>query len=299
MKITKTSELIGHKNSLYALSPALDAHKFYAAGADGNVVEWDLDAPDTAQLLVQVNQPVYALRLDAAKKMLFIAQKAGGLHIVDLDRKQEVKLLNLHQKEVFDVSIVHNHIICASADGKISVINNENYTFEKYLTDLDCSVRCVTNSVKCNVFAVGSSDGCIRIYDSSTHQLKKILQKHTNSVFTLAFSPCNNYLVSGSRDAHLIVWDINNNYEVMKQIPAHYFTINSLCFSPCTQYLATASRDKNIRIWNARTFELLKVIDAVRNGAHKASVNKLWWSSYKNQLVSCGDDKKIMTWQID
>jgi WD40 repeat protein len=42
----------------------------------------------------------------------------------------------------------------------------------------------------------------------------------------------------------------------------------------------------------------LKVIDKGRHAGHGTSVNKLLWTSFKNQLVSASDDRTISAWDL-
>jgi WD repeat-containing protein 61 len=57
--------------------------------------------------------------------------------------------------------------------------------------------------------------------------------------------------------------------------------------------------DKSIKIWDANTLQLLKVIDKARHAGHGTSVNKLWWSGHRQQLVSASDDRSISVWEIE
>ena len=56
--------------------------------------------------------------------------------------------------------------------------------------------------------ATGSTDGEIRLWDTVTGSLEKILIGHTDSVGTLAFSPNANILVSGGADHTVNLWEI-------------------------------------------------------------------------------------------
>jgi WD40 repeat protein len=116
-------------------------------------------------------------------------------------------------------------------------------------------------------------------------------------VFSLAFSPDEQYLVSGGRDAMLRVWDVNDQFTQLSVQPAHMYTINDLAFSPDGRFLITASRDRTIKCWDAQTFELLKVVDTLRYGSHPRSVNCLYWAD--QLLVSGGDDRQAMIWEIN
>ena len=62
---------------------------------------------------------------------------------------------------------------------------------------------------------------------------------------------------------------------------------------------ATASRDKTIKIWDSKTFEQLKVINKEKDRGYLNSVNKLIWSTYNNYLISAGDDRAIIIWEIN
>ena len=79
--------------------------------------------------------------------------------------------------------------------------------------------------------------------------------------------------------------------------PAHWFTINAIAFHPNGQFFATASRDKTIKIWDANTFELLKVLEVIRDKGHVNSVNALLWHPYQELLLSAGDDRSIIIWE--
>ncbi len=56
---------------------------------------------------------------------------------------------------------------------------------------------------------------------------------------------------------------------------------------------------ESIKVWNnANDLRLLKVIDKGRHAGHGTSVNKLLWTSFKDQLVSASDDRTISAWDL-
>jgi WD40 repeat protein len=161
------------------------------------------------------------------------------------------------------------------------------------------SLRSIAYSISRQELAIGGSDAQIYLLDALTFELKHtIAGAHANSVFSLAYSPDGQWLLSGSRDAHLKVWDVNT-WQVHLAHPAHWFTINAIAYHPNGSLFATASRDKTIKIWDAYTFELRKVIDTIRHGGHVNSVNDLLWTQFDNELVSAGDDRSLMIWNVE
>ena len=124
------------------------------------------------------------------------------------------------------------------------------------------------------------------------------IEAHKISVFTVQYSPDQRYLISGSRDAHLKIWDPQHGYKLRESIVAHMFAINHLDFSPDGKHFVTCSMDKSIKVWDARTFQLLKVIDKARHAGHGTSINKVLWTDFNNLLLSASDDRSISIWDI-
>ena len=116
---------------------------------------------------------------------------------------------------------------------------------------------------------------------------------HQSAVYVVRYSPDGKFILTGGKDAHLNIWNVEN-YELMKSIPAHNWAIYDIVFNPDASLFATASRDKTIKIWDAKTYELLKRITKTKFDGHTHSVNKLFWNTCPNYLVSVGDDKMIM-----
>jgi WD40 repeat protein len=163
----------------------------------------------------------------------------------------------------------------------------------------DAKIRAVDYSKKHASIALACGDNAIRIFDSNTLELKHEWQAHEMSVNTVCFHPNGRWLLSGSRDAHLNVWDLENNYELHKQIPAHNYAIYSIAFHPDGKLFATASRDKTIKIWDSENLEFLIRIDNEFHQGHLNSVNSLYWTNYNNFLVSGSDDRSIIVWKIE
>ncbi len=135
------------------------------------------------------------------------------------------------------------------------------------------------------------------IFDLDTHALKHRLKAHDNSVFTVQYSPDDQFLITGGRDAHLKVWDVQNGYELIQDIPAHMFAINDIVFRKDGAYLATASMDKSVKLWDATSFRLVRVVDRARHAGHATSINKLLWMGTNDLLVSASDDRMISVWE--
>ncbi|MFP4092727.1 MAG: WD40 repeat domain-containing protein, partial [Cyclobacteriaceae bacterium] len=183
-------------------------------------------------------------------------------------------------------------------------LNYKNLNTLKRIQASTESARCIAVNHPASEMAVGYSDNKIRVFDLESYEQKYEIEAHKNSVFTLCYSPDYRWLLSGSRDAHLKVWNVSEHYQLHESVVAHMYCINHIAYRPDGRYFATCSMDKSVKVWDAASFSLLKVIDKARHAGHATSVNRLLWSGFKdedqlNPLISASDDRSISVWQVD
>lgn len=299
MLVEKIDTFSGHRDCVYTLEKSLESNQFFSAGGDGLVVRWDLSKPDVGELFAQIPASIYALCLDKDRNQLWVGQNFDGIHLIDVETQQEIKSLKITASSIFDIKIHENTAFIGLSDGTIILMDVENFVVRKHIKASDKSVRNIAINPISGEFAVAYSDFSVKIFDLQDFSLKLVVNEHLNSVFTVCYSPDYQYLITAGRDAHLKVLSVNNQYNLHQDIAAHLFAINDIKFSPNGKYFATCSMDKSIKIWDAEQFKLLKVIDKARFAGHGTSINKLWWSEYKNLLISASDDKRVSIWKID
>jgi len=288
----------GHKDCLYAMSAGPDSQGFFTSGADALVVKWDLRQPDQGQLVAKVSNTVYALCYLPAFNTLVVGQNFEGIHLIDLNTNKEIRSVKLTDKAIFDIQYAEGKLWVATGGGEIIVVDYNSFARvnNQVLSTEYC--RCLAlNPSDPTEISAGFSDNVIRILDKDTLQVRQELAAHTNSVFCLTYDQKGQYLLSGSRDAHLRFWHAGKRYEAEKPVVAHMFTINHVAFSPSGKYFATCSKDKSVKVWHSQKRQLLKVIDKARHAGHGTSVNKLLWLD-DSHLVSCSDDRTISIWEL-
>jgi WD40 repeat protein len=301
-KTEKAGQFIGHGGAIFTLESAHDAHLFYSGSSDNLVIEWNMKDQQKSKVVAKLPAKAMALKYVRDRDLLLIGQSLGGIHVIDLNKNKEIKLLQLHRQSIYDIQYLpeKESFWVLAGDGTISVWSINDFSLITALKLCDKKIRGIDFNIVLKEAAIGCGDGSIRIFDFETYVEKKILKGHVDdfSVNTARYHPNGKYLLSGSRDAYLNVWDIENEYALIHHIPAHNYAIYSIVFSPDKKFFATGSRDKTIKIWNAENFELLLRIDNAKNKGHTHSVNKLLWSDFNNYLISTGDDKAIMVWEI-
>lgn len=297
ISVNKTGHFSGHTNSIFTLILSMNPNHVYTAGADGYIVEWDLLNKGDGVVICRLTKPVYSMLLLPESQQLLVGTSGGNLHVIDLTQNKEIKNIELHQQGIFDMKLLGTSVITAGGDGLLTLIDAKTFALKSKIKSSNKSARAIAINPNGLDFAVGFSDHLIRIYDANTFDLIQELKGHTNSVFTLCYSPNGQYLLSGGRDVQLKRWEVKEQYQLINNIAAHTLHINHIVFNPDGNYFVTASMDKTIKIWHSETFELLKVVDKVRNDSHLNSINKLLWVK-SAQFASISDDKIMMLWEL-
>lgn len=297
VNVQKLFSLDGHQDCVYALEEGEESNLFYSAAGDGMVVLWDMNNPETGSLMAKMKNSVYAIHL-FQNSVLVAGQNFEGIHIIDISTKKELGSLKTTNAQIFDIKSAGNRLFVGSGDGTLFVVDFSSLAIVKKIKLGDKSVRSIDVNNELGEIAVGLSDNSIRILDLDDYHQKYSIHAHKLSVFSVAYNPLNNNLISVSRDAHIKSWNSLEHYELDQSVVAHMYAINSLSISPDKKYFVTGSMDKSIKVWDLDAFKLLKVIDKSRHAGHATSVNKVLWTKHKNQVISCSDDKKISIWDL-
>lgn len=297
IQVTKLHTLAGHKDSVYSLEGVSDS-QFVSGAGDGMIVLWDLNKPKDGHLIAKLENSIYAIHQEFERGHLLVGHNYDGVHVIDWKNRKELGSINFTQAAIFSINSHEGFAFVGTDDGEVVVIDINELKIIHRITLSNQRVRSIAINPISSELAIGSSDAIIRILDLKSYKSKHELTAHTKSIFKLQYSPDYISLISTSRDAHLIVWNVDQDYNLQKDIVAHMYSINDITYNLPGTLFATCSMDKSIKVWDASSYKLLKVIDKVRHSGHGTSVNKLWWNNAKDELVSASDDRSISVWDI-
>jgi WD40 repeat protein len=295
----KVATLAGHADAVYTVTKGANDTEIISAGGDGMVAAWDLLQPELGQLAAQIPASVYALAFDKVLNLLAVGHNHDGVHLINWLDKTELASLSFTKSQVFSLCLAGDTLFAGTGDGILHAIRWPSLSLGPSWMLSDKSIRRIILNEPLNQLAIGASDGYITVINLTSKLIIKRWQAHASSVFALAYSPDNNELISGSRDAHLKTWATASDFMMRQDIVAHNYAINDIAFSPDGQYIATVSMDKAIKVWHYPTLKLLKVIDKARHAGHGTSVNAVYWTLFNNQLITASDDRKLSVWEID
>ena len=296
---SKSNVFTGHTGSVYALANA-SGSAFYSGGGDRLVALWDLNKPDDGEVIARIPGIIYSLL--PFDNELLVGQVDGGIHVIGLENRTEKRLLKYHDSGVFGLFYepLHHLIFSLSGDGMLGVIDASDLSLVKKLSLGTGKLRSVAVNPDATLLAVGAGDGSVYLFDLPDLKPVKHIQAHQEgfSVNAVEFSPDGHWLLTGSRDAHLKVFAVADDFKELQSIPAHNYAIYSIEFHPEGNIFATASRDKTIKIWDAKTMNVLQRLDREKHDGHVNSVNKIIWHP-AGTLISASDDRTVISWRIN
>ena len=113
---------------------------------------------------------------------------------------------------------------------------------------------------------------------------------HTECVYTIQYS--RNYLVSGSRDRTLRIWNLETQRLVRAPLQGHTGSVLCLQFDDDEDedLIVSGSSDESVILWKFSTGQMIKRLA----GAHRESVLNLKFD--RRFLVTCSKDKTIKIW---
>jgi F-box and WD-40 domain protein 1/11 len=116
------------------------------------------------------------------------------------------------------------------------------------------------------------------------------LEAHGECVYTIQYS--GKYLVSGSRDHTVRVWDLDTQRLVLPPLIGHMASVLCLQFDerPSQDIIVSGGSDCSIIMWQFSTGRMLKRLEK----AHSESVLNLRFDD--TYLVTCSKDKTIKVW---
>jgi WD40 repeat protein len=124
---------------------------------------------------------------------------------------------------------------------------------------------------------------------------------HYRLVLTLAWSPDGAYIVSGTTNSAIHVWNATTGCH-MFTYRDHFKTsawTSSLAWSPDGEYIACGSDDRTVRVWQVKKDVSFTMKQKFTYRNHANWVNAVAWAPDGRRIASGSDDKTVQLWQMD
>jgi WD40 repeat protein len=181
------------------------------------------------------------------------------------------------------------NIVSGSDDGIVRIYNaKDNYSIEKELEGHSAPVTCLVQ-IPNTIVISGSEDKNIFIWDD--FKCSKVLRGHTEAVKCFLYLPQYCYLLSGSSDKTIRIWNAATKV-CDRMLEGHKQPVNYI-MALRNGNLISASGDTTMRVWEVPRFVCIKVVEG-----HSHSVNYLAELD-DGYIASASSDKTIRIWDTD
>lgn len=257
----------------------------------------------------------------------------GEVDVYDIKNNTKVSLFTPHTQNGYGLAwslFERAHLLSASDDGSVAITNTN--TKDEILRDT--SSKTIVNDAQwhkfdSHMFATGSDDEIVRIYDTRTASNGPSLQyvaKGSTGINSVAFSfHAHNLLAIGNANSNIELLDIRK-MESPQSVPlkqsqppsktpllhtmmGHGDAVTCMEFSPHNDgVLASGAQDRRVILWDlARIGEEQQQEDAedgcpelfMMHAGHTGQVSDINWCPYRAWTVaSVADDNVIHIWDV-
>ncbi|KIJ24910.1 hypothetical protein M422DRAFT_194154, partial [Sphaerobolus stellatus SS14] len=122
---------------------------------------------------------------------------------------------------------------------------------------------------------------------------KLSLEGHKDAVRSVAFSPDETKIISGSDDKTVQIWNASTGQSLKQPLEGHQSSVYSVAFSNDGTKIVSGSSDSIVRVWDAFTGQSLGSLEG-----HDGGVNSIAISPDGTKIASGSDDNTVIIWDI-
>ncbi|MGD1957643.1 MAG: caspase family protein [Fulvivirga sp.] len=127
-----------------------------------------------------------------------------------------------------------------------------------------------------------------------SQRLETVVQRgHYEAVKAVAFTLDGKYLLSGSRDKSIKLWELSTGREIRSYL-GHKSTINDLVITPDGKHFVSSCADYTAKLWNIATGELVRSFEG-----HTDYLTSVAVSLDSKYLLTAGFDWEAILWDIN
>ena len=137
--------------------------------------------------------------------------------------------------------------------------------------------------------ALGGPQKMLRIFDAGDGTMLFDIKKHTDWIYTVAYSPDGVLIATGDRAGGLFVWEADTG-RLYLDLTGHKGAVHSVAWRDDSNVLASASEDTTVKLWDMSAGKLIKSFNAHGGGATAVAFD------HQGRIVSAGKDNKAVLW---
>ncbi|XP_055851267.1 SKI8 subunit of superkiller complex protein [Episyrphus balteatus] len=177
---------------------------------------------------------------------------------------------------------------------KIWDIRDDNTLSVRHqLTGHSLGVMSVAVSSDGQTIASSSLDSSLCFWDSKSGQQKNKIALGPVDLWTVAFSPCNKFVISGSNEGKISMYSVETGKAEQVLDPQNGKFNLSIAYSPDGKYIASGAIDGIITIFDVAAGKVVQTLEG-----HAMSVRSLCFSPNSEMLLTASDDGHMKLYDV-
>ncbi|XP_067381545.1 striatin-like isoform X2 [Channa argus] len=263
-----------HRGAVLSVVMSTTGEQCFSGGVDGTIQCWNTpnanvdpyDSYDPSVLRGVLNghtDSVWGLVYSSAHQRLLSCSADGTVRLWDPNTTSPALAVFNENKKLAVPSSVDlvcsdpAHLVTSFTDGQIGLFNMETRQLVLSLesnseSDTPCQINKVLSHPTLPITITAQEDRHIKFFDNNSGKLIHSMVAHLDAVTSLAVDPNGLYLMSGSHDCSIRLWNLESK-TCIQEFTAHRKkseeSIHDVAFHPSKCYIASAGADALAKVF--------------------------------------------------
>jgi hypothetical protein len=240
-------ELVGHRDAVRALVTQANPHQFWSAGADGQLLSWNVTNSRVTPLGAPIAGGVGALISIGNGRYGVSGSGQGTIQLWDIEKTRLLRSWST-DSAIRALAVDRSEQLLVSAgESELVLWNLPRGQRLHQLHGHSGAVQAVAISAAGDLVISAGVDRTIRIWDVATGDLLQVLVGHDRQINCLALTPDGRSIITGSDDKTVKVWRMTDG-SLVNSLFGHNSPVLALAIDQAGKILVTGGYGE-IRIW--------------------------------------------------
>eukprot|EP01138_Halocafeteria_seosinensis_P015288 gb/GECG01015604.1/.p1 GENE.gb/GECG01015604.1/~~gb/GECG01015604.1/.p1 ORF type:complete len:734 (+),score=92.48 gb/GECG01015604.1/:1-2202(+) len=207
---------------------------------------------------------VAALAIGPTSGQLLATASASGRVITLWKIGRQAALGHLHIRNsnnsvptVIGFDHYEHKLLVGTSRGQLRLYDLQQWKQVRSISASQAAVTCVDwHPLNPFLIGCGTKDNRVKVFDTRTKQEFQVACEHEGPITIVRFSPDGRWLVTGSGDCQLKVWDLTKG-EIVHTFRNHRAPVQTICFHPTEFVLASADTSGVIQVYELQELKSL------------------------------------------